>query len=256
MSLSNWQFAFNSYTVGAGTAHSVQAVDGLESLPSLRTADSSRGYIDGDLSGKDFYAGRTITIDIVTKGDGSHSALYYYKLLQAAWAPQLMGDAASLTLFQFRLGDANTYRAYGRVRGNETALDMAFGAGAPIRSRFTLYFPDPRYYGDTLQSAGPANSLTIVNNGWANTCPVVTISSPPSSFSLSSLYGTMNFGNVPAHDVVVDLQNRTILCNLSPARNILLGSSQWIYFPGGTATLVYTGTGSNKISATWRDAYL
>lgn len=74
-SLTNYSFAWNDYIFGAGTAHPISDVQGLEALPAIRNQDDNRGYSDGMFSGNDFLAGRTITMSIVTLASSSTAAI-------------------------------------------------------------------------------------------------------------------------------------------------------------------------------------
>lgn len=261
-SLNPYQMAFNDFVIGAGTQWVIESVDGLMSLPPLRIQDDNRGYLDGSYSGRDFYDGRTITVTILTLGDSNHSAQYYYRQLQAAWIPQQLGYPSVLGTFQFKMdAGSNLNLMYGRVRSNETLVDPEYTFGY-IRSTFTLYFPDPRYYNNTLNTATVGSSqVAITNNGWAYTCPTVTIASPSSSFSLvyyvsgSSVY-TMNFTNVTtSSSITIDLLQRTVVQGSTSARNTF-SSGDWItvqpYSMGATTMSLSSGSAS----VTWRDAYI
>ena len=74
-SLTNYAFAWNDYLFGAGTAHPISDVQGLEALPGIRNQDDNRGYSDGMFSGNDFLAGRTITMSIVTLSSSSTASI-------------------------------------------------------------------------------------------------------------------------------------------------------------------------------------
>ena len=264
MSLSPYQVSFNSFAVGAGTPYVVESIDGLMSLAPLRTQDENRGYIDGSYSGRDFYDGRTITLSILTIGDSTHSAQYYYRQLQAAWVPQQLGYPSYLGLFQFQMDSlAPTMRMYGRVRTNDTVVDPEYTYGY-IKSTFTLYFPDPRYYNDTASTASiSSSSVAVTNNGWAYTCPTITIASPSASFTINYLIsgigaGSMGFSNVvTGQSMTIDLLQRTITQGsaATPSRNTFT-SGDWIaiqpYALGATSMNITSGT----MSVTWRDAYI
>jgi hypothetical protein len=74
-SLTNYSFAWNDYVFGAGSAHPISDVQGLEALPAIRNQDDNRGYSDGMFSGNDFLAGRTITMAIVTLSSSSTASI-------------------------------------------------------------------------------------------------------------------------------------------------------------------------------------
>jgi hypothetical protein len=74
-SLNNYSFAWNDYVFGAGSAHPVSDVQGLEALPGIRNQDDNRGYSDGMFSGNDFLGGRTITMSMVTLASSSTASI-------------------------------------------------------------------------------------------------------------------------------------------------------------------------------------
>jgi hypothetical protein len=74
-SLANYSFAWNDYVFGAGSAHPISDVQGLEALPGIRNQDDNRGYSDGMFSGNDFLAGRTITMTMVTLSSSSAASI-------------------------------------------------------------------------------------------------------------------------------------------------------------------------------------
>ena len=264
MTLSAYQVSFNSFTVGAGTPYVVESIDGLMSLPPLRVQDENRGYIDGSYSGRDFYDGRVVTLTILTIGDSNHSAQYYYRQLQAAWVPQQLGYPSALGLFQFQMDAAATpMRMYGRVRSNETLVDPEYTYGY-IQSTFTLYFPDPRYYNETASTATVGSGATaITNNGWAYTCPTITIASPSSSFTITyyvsgTSTGTMGFSNVnTGASMTIDLLQRTIVQGIAatPSRNTFT-SGDWISIQPYALGATTLSLSSGSMSVTWRDAYI
>lgn len=104
MTLSIYQYQFTPngsstpFVWGAGTPYAVENIDGLGGSSPIRNEDDNRGYIDGSFSGRDFYDARTVTFDILITGDGSHSAQYYYKQLQASLYPQPTGYYQTLML--------------------------------------------------------------------------------------------------------------------------------------------------------------
>ena len=257
MPLSPYQFTFNGLTFGAGTPYVVTSVFGLAGMMPLRTQDDNRGYSDGTWSGRDFYDARTVDISLLITGDGTYSAQYYYNLLQTALAPQQLGYPSELKTFQFQLSaDTGPKRMTGRVRALQTNVDPEFTYGY-ILTTATFYFPDPRYYDETQQTASGSSAVSVLNNGWATTCPTITIASPSASFTITdSLTGTvMAFANVSTgYSVVIDLLNKTVQNN-GYARNILTSATtDWLYVPG-KSTGSWTSTGGS-MSIAWRSAYV
>lgn len=257
MPLSPYQFEFNGLTFGAGTPYVVTLVSGLAGMMPLRVQDDNRGYQDATWSGRDFYDARTVEMTILITGDKTYSAQYYYNALQAAFAPQELGYPDQLKTFKFQLStDTGPKRLSGRVRALDTLVNPEFTYGYIVTAA-TFYFPDPRYYDETQQTATGSSAVAVANNGWATTCPVITIASPSSSFTISdTLTGlSMAFANVSTGSpVIIDLLNRTIQNN-GYARNILTSATTgWLYVPG-KSTGSWTSTGGS-MSIAWRSAYV
>lgn len=259
MTLSNYQYSWNGFTFGAGTPYIVEEVDGLVTTAPLRVQDDNRGYIDGTLSGRDFYDARTITFKLLIIGDSSHNAQYYFYQLKQNIVPQTLGYPSSLGLLQFALpGWTGNLQILGRIRNVESVIDPEWAIGY-IPVTVEIYCPDPRYYDDTAV-VGTASTVGVANNGWATTCPTIYIASPSSSFILTAIaagttIATMNFQNVTtSSDVTIDLLNRTITQGGVAARNIMQYSTGWLYAPAGLTTNFTINTGTMQV--TYRSAYI
>jgi len=263
----NYQFQFNGINFGAGTPYAITNIDGLGGTSPLRIQDDNRGYIDGSYTGRDFYDARTITFDFIVTGDGSHTAQYYYKQLQAALAPQQLAyyvdptlgidPALSLQLFQFQLNADTGYKQMrARSRGLVTSINPEFTYGY-IVCQATFYCPDPRYYDDTA-TVSTGTSVTLTNTGWATSCPVIKITSPNSSGTITDGTVTMSFNSVPtSSSLTIDLLQRVIYSGQTPTRNLMLASSTgWLSLAptySGSATWVST---VGSMSVTSRNAYV
>lgn len=266
MTLGNYTFVFNGLTIGAGTNYLVSNVEGLGGTSPLRIQDDNRGYLDGSYSGRDFYDERTVYFDVTVLGDNSTTAQANYKTLQNAFAPQPLGyyvdptgytpSSQQLQLFQFRLnGNTGDKQMYGRSRGLTTPVDADFAYGY-IKTRIMMSFPDPRYYDDTATTV-TGSSVTMTNNGWAISCPVITIASTAGgSGSITDGTTTMVFANMSAgHNLTVDLLQRVVYYDGVPARNYLTAASNgWLQLnPNSTTTFTST---IGSMSIPYRSAYV
>jgi hypothetical protein len=266
MTLSNYQITFNGLTIGSGTQYQITNYDGLGGTAPLRIQDENRGYIDGSYSGRDFYDERTVTIDMLVLGDASHSAQYYYQLLQSAFAPQSVGlyvdptgntpTASQLQLFTYRLtSDTGDKRLYGRARGLTTPIDADFTYGY-IVTQAQFSFPDPRYYDDT-GTTKTGTSFTLSNSGWAISCPVITIASCNASGTITDGTSTMSFsGLTAAHALTIDLLQRVVYYDGYPARNFMTSASTgWLQINPNTSSVTWTST-VGSMSVTYRNAFI
>jgi hypothetical protein len=281
-----YSFAFNNQVFGGeGSPYQILSVDGLESLPGIRNQDDNRGYADGMFSGRDFLAGRTISIIFQTFGNALGSAQVNYNTIQSVLLPQTSGT----TPLYFKLPASPTQEQFinARVRGLRTTLDPNYTYGM-ITSQVEFFCPDPNYYNNNLQTATMAylpptgrtynrvynliytpatnNISTSVNNiGWATTYPTINIYGP----IIDPVIGNATTGNsltfnctLTGSDVLtVDLYNKLITLNGTSARN-LLASGTWFGAPPGQSIFTLTGqAGSQTVNQTqaiinWYSAYI
>ena len=266
MTLANYQFQFGSYVFGgAGSVTQIDEVDGLESLPDIRNQDDNRGFNDGMFTGNDFLGGRQVTITMKTFAGNGNSAQQNFRLLQNAMLPQRTGT----TPLYFQLATTDGPKVINvRVRGRQTLVDPDYTYGY-IRSQYTLFAPDPKYYSDpyistsllpsvalgrtydrtyNLEYGGGSAGATVVNSGNVTTYPVITISGPITDPTISNQttgqYITVNTTLTVADVLIIDLYEKTITLNGSAARNLLVGNSQWFGCAPGNTVISFTGSGT------------
>ena len=282
-SLNNYSFAFNGFVFGgAGSPYQITSVDGLEGLPTLRVQDADRGYQDGMFSGRDFLNGRTITMTMLILSGGGNTAFQNFNTLQQNLQPQQTGT----TPLQFQLSPASGLQYINaRVRAAKATVDPEYTYGY-IKAQYDFFCPDPRYYDNGVQAAtmtyttplgrtyprvypltfgGGSNTqfATVINSGWTNTYPLISIYGPVTNPVIGSITAnaSLNFSyTMAASDVIsIDLLNRTILLNGNPARNLLLGSSTWFNAAVGINQFYFTGSGTTAGTTTasvqWNNAY-
>jgi len=283
-SLNNYSFAFNGFVFGGGNSpYQITSVEGLEALPGIRNQDDNRGYFDGMFSGRDFLGGRTIVVNLqILAGNGS-SAQTNFNFLQAALVPQQTGT----TPLQFQLSSADNLQfVNARVRARVSAVDPNYTYGY-ILAQITFFCPDPNIYDNTVQTGVmavtvPAGRIynrsynltygggsqtqlvNVTNQGWATTYPQITIQGPIINPIIGNLTTgqslNFNYTMVTGDVFVIDLLNRTILLNGAPARNLLLGTSNWFAAPPGTSQYFFSGLGSiygvTNATVQWNNAYI
>ena len=279
----NYSFSFNNQTFGgAGSPYQILEVNGLEGLPGIRNQDDNRGYADGMFTGRDFLAGRTITITFLTLASTGASAQANFNTIQRALLPQTSGT----TPLYFLLSNAESEQVINaRVRALRTTVTPEYTYGY-IVSQVEFFCPDPNYYNSNTQTltltytpplgrtynrvynlvygGGSATlSGTVNNSGWATTYPTITIVGPVidpevgNATSGDTLYLTGTYSS--ADTIVVDLYNKLITLNGNAARNIL-DSGTWFGAAPGNNTFTFFGTGTlnNVTSATitWQSAFI
>jgi phage-related protein len=281
--LNPYSFAFNGFVFGGGNSpYQVLQIDGLEALPALRVQDSDRGYQDGMFSGRDFFSGRTITVTVQILSGAGLSAQANYNLLRAALQPQQTGT----TPLQFQLsGGENLQFINARVRKAISTIDPDYTYGK-IKAQFEFFCPDFRYYDNTIQTVtlgatsplgrsynrtynmtfgggSQTNTAAVTNNGNTTTYPIITIYGPVTNPVVGSTTSgqnlSFNYTMIQSDVISIDLQNKTILLNGNPARNLLLGSSQWFAAPVGTSNYYFSGgnviIGQTSATVQWNNAY-
>ena len=278
-----YQFEFNGQAFGgAGSPYQIQSVDGLESLPSIRNQDDNRGYNDGMFTGRDFVSARTISIIFNTFASPSASAQANYNTIQQALLPQTSGTSP----LYFKLSNAaGEQLVYARVRTLRTTVDPNYTYGY-ITSQVEFYAPLPYYYDSTLNTlsmtigsglgrvynrtynltytTGSAPYTVVNNAGWANAYPTITFNGPVTN----PIFGNVTqgeyiylYGNfVDTDSVVINLQDKLITLNGNPARNLMLGGSEWFSASPGNNNFFWYGTGTlagtTAVSVSWRNAYI
>jgi phage-related protein len=281
--IANYSFSFNNQVFGgAGSPYQILAVDGLEGLPGIRNQDDNRGYADGMFTGRDFLAGRQITITFQVTGSTGASAQANLNTLQRALLPQTAGT----TPLYFILSNADTEQVINaRVRGMSVSVDPNYTYGY-ITGQVIFFCPDPRYYSSNIQTAtllyspptgriynrtynltyggGSATITTnIANNGWTDTYPTITLNGPITNPTVGNFTqnAALNF-NVTlssSDSFVIDLYNKLITLNGQPARNTLI-SGEWFSASPGNNSYYLTGTGTlagtTQAVVTWQSAYI
>jgi phage-related protein len=279
-----YSFAFNGQVFGgADSPYQILSVDGLESLPGIRNQDDNRGYHDGMFTGRDFLAGRTITIIFNTFGNNLGSAQTNYNTIQRTLLPQTSGT----TPLYFKFPNIPTSEQFvnARVRGLRTSVDPNYTYGY-ITSMVEFFCPDPNYYDSNFQTAnmlisaalgrtynrefnytyggGSSSVTTTINNiGWATTYPTITIQGPITNpiIGNTTTGNTLNFtGTYTALDTLeIDLYNQLITLNGVAARNLLI-SGTWFDAPPGNSNFFFTGSstlaGTTQATVSWYSAYI
>jgi phage-related protein len=218
-------------------------------------------------SGRDFYAGRTISIIVLVLGSGNNSAQVNLQTLQRALLPQQSGTTPLYFYLPGTPGNI-TQVINARVRAFQTSIDPNYTYGY-IVARVEFFCPNPTYFNSNAQTAilgyfpptgrvyDPATlvkTTTVTNNGWATTYPLITLNGPIDNPILGNETTNeyLNFTvSMSSSDVlVVDLYNKLITLNGVSARN-LLTSGVWFAAPPGNSVFTLEGDpGSTVINET------
>lgn len=271
----DYNITFGGLTIGTGTSFLIQNSTGLEDLPDLRSGDTARAYMHGEVPGLDLASGRRIVIDlIVVGGSAFHTNV---ELLKNA---AMVASSESTLTFQLPSRLERSLRA--RCRRRSIPVSMAYGyrsGNASLEFRAT----DPRIYdlafttqaialpsaatGLTFNapapfvfgSAGTGGVITVTNSGnfpapWVATVigpvtnPVLTCNGQAVTFN-----GTVNAGET----LVIDSLGRSVLLNGTASRySWVAATSAWFELPVGSSSVNFgatSGTGTCNFSyrSTW-----
>jgi len=263
-SLNNYQFSFNGFNFGgAGSPYQIEMVDGLETLPPIRSQDDNRGFNDGSYSGRDFLDGRTVIMTIGVYADATHSSSQNLQTFKNS----VISQATGIGYLQFQLGADRTIRwLNARVRKVTTTIDpdYTYGKGKIV---VEFFCPDPVMYGGvpgtpTTGSLAIGGTLAITNSGNFITYPTITITGQTAagliianntlSLSLTSKYVTTSLPDI----VVLDLYNKYITFNGNSARAFITNNSLWFGASPGADVFSATGSGAGTIAVSWYSAWI
>lgn len=278
-----YTFAFNGWLFGGpGQGVQVLNIDGLEDVPTLRTQDESRGYSDGQFSGRDFLNGRSIVTTLQIMSDSVNPMQTYLLQLKN----NLLSQTTGLGTLQMYLPNRGVQRVYARVRRRNIDIDPDYVYGRAT-AKVEFFCPDPRIYNDietsstfvanagslrtynrtynlTYSIAAAATGFTTVTQvgnyeTWpvftitgACTAPVITNVTTGQTLTFPSL--TMSAGDT----LTVNSDLRTVLLNGGAARNLLGNTSAWWSLPPNVATTftLSAAAGTPSATITFRDAYI
>jgi hypothetical protein len=208
---STQQGQWREFFYGPGTDYPVSEITGIDDMAPIRTADIPRPQSDGDWSGTDQVAPRTIIMTLGIRGTSGSDLEAKRKAAQFELSP-------SRTVTE-RLVLTDGRMVYGKLRRYAMPSDMAndWRIG---ELHLEFYCPDPRVYTGDLQSATlTAGSARLTGRTYvrgytaASNAPNYVAPKgwqyPPTSQMVSQTQ-LRNTGNVPAP---VDATLRGILLN-------------------------------------------
>jgi hypothetical protein len=287
VSLSPFQYAYNGLTFGAGTDVQVSGIPvGLRDLPPVRTGDVPKSRQHGVIAGKNYFADRVIQYKVEVFAPRSHTFEQTVASVSAAF-PNVTDPAFLLPLsFNLSAEWSEARQVWCRPTKTNVPIDPTYGVQHMV-GMLELRAPDPLIYSLTRHSvsaglpsptaglhfpvtfpatfgASTGGSMVAVNAGTENTYPVVTITGPCTTPSVS-LASTGQFLTVSltlgaSDTLVIDMGARTITLNgtASRANQIVTGSSWW-GLPPGSNTIGVSSQDSASVAAlftcAWYDAW-
>lgn len=276
-------------TMGPGTNYIIENWDGYGST-AYRTSDDPAPLDHGEWTGPEYLTGRSLTLDVVVRGDTEEEAVTNADLLIGAWYLDTRTDGYGATLpLTVKLPGRDERILFGRPRRIKCDTDKISGTNVPAKLEY--FAPDPRWYSSTLHSqgitynssasgrgynspasgrsydygyggGGQSNAVTITNAGTFNTLPSVRITGPavnPYIFNETTgetLYLTYSLPSGEYLDI--NFKNRTVLLNGTASR-YYAKSGEWFELVPGANQIRFglsTTDWTPQVSMTWRDAWL
>jgi hypothetical protein len=268
-SLAPYQFWFNGFTFGPGTALEIKKINGAD-MPTVRTGDSGRPRDHGLFVGLDVMGGNELTLE----GDLQTDNVSFAHAWQALAAATVPGGTIESPLYM-ALPGYGTLVSMRRVRKRNMPIDITFALGNLAAVTFLFAASDPRFYSTPTasQSATPpgtssgftfpltfplsfgggsaAGVISVTNSGNIESRPILTVEGPCTnpSITLASVEGSPNltFGlAMNAGDKLVlgtDLHTATYYTagsTIGATRlYALVAGSQWFTLGPGVSTLQF-----------------
>ncbi|MET8691730.1 hypothetical protein ABZV65_04190 [Streptomyces bauhiniae] len=200
--LDDWTCEYRGLVMGApDSAISIVAVDGLLSLPDVRTADLTLIQRDGVLAGEDYLGGRTVTVTLEVYGRDREEFTSALNDLQVA----LTAGGAEEFPFRFRFpGAAADQTAYvmARVRRRSAPLDLNF-AYMTCNLAFEVFATSPLITGDAPRSVAVRSlKRSVVPSGFVPPALVPWQIRSQGSAEVDPVSRFTQYGSVPARPTI------------------------------------------------------
>ncbi len=237
------QLSYNGTVLGQ-TGITIEDVQGLDSLPDIRTYDKDRALVDGQFSGRDLLSKRAITVTGNVWGNDATELRSRLTALTDATVPQ----PAELPLVAQLPGYPFTQlviKCRCRKRDIDNNIDYGRGDFAPYALLFEA--TDPRIYDSVQQSAATAAAVTGGGLDFPLTFPL--------SFGGTGTSGVIqaqNTGNywTPWTATVTGPCTNPQFENQTTGQiiraDLTLGATDTLYFNADLSTIVLNGTATRK----------
>lgn len=199
--LKRWTCSYGGLVIGAqGSAVQVSEVDGLLSLPDVRSADLELVQRHGLWAGTDYMGGRSLSLTLQLVADTPAGFSRAVTDVQAAFSPTASEKAFSF-VFPGVAADAEAFVMV-RPRKRSGVLTSRFVTGS-VEMVVELFATDPYIYADQFQTITLRSAVRGVVDGGLSvpfTVPfTVERSSPGPSDPMARFFGR---GSVPARPTI------------------------------------------------------
>lgn len=256
--LDDWTCEYGGLVIGVpDSAVSLAQVDGLLSLPEIRTSDLTLIQQHGLRPGDDYLGGRSVTLTLEVY-DSDRDA--YAKALNQVFAAFRPARPESPLRFRFPgLTADRTAYVMARPRNRGGTLDLAFAYGV---ATFTveLVATDPHLYGDQLRTARVTSAEPSLVTQWGAVParPVVAVTGARNPVLTNSSTGD-HFGLTYTGAFTIDSAAERVTSDTgADLSGLITAGSVWPELSAGEHRLVLATADPAPATAvlTWRDAWV
>ena len=276
--MNNWEFQYNSLTLGGTTSFPLNSLTGL-SPPDSRVDEVVRMDAHGSFIYAEFLEARRITMQGEILDDPTTNFESLVTLWRAAFAPQ----PAPLPL-SYQLPGGEAKRIYCVPTRRDLPIDFDYNIG---RGTFLveLLAEDPRIYSDTPSSSstqvfvaegvdfsvdfsfsfggGTGGVVQCTNNGSYFSPPVIRFTGPCTNPKVRNLstneHIRLETVIASGHYLEVDVKERTVVADDGGSRYAYLDmSSIWWELGPGTSAIEFTAEAASGalMNISWRGAWI
>lgn len=257
------------------------SIAGLET-PTIRTSSGNYAGRDGGYIGAQYFSARAITIQGTVFSSNVAVLEQTRRELQSALLSQRTGAANPVTV-DIVTNAGTSYTVYANL------LDFQMPIGRSIfKSPFKieLLASDPTIYSSQnavvpitvpkvsgggftmpfdmpIVFAAGAQPTTVTNEGTVAVYPIIALTglmtNPVITNTTTELFLGLNITTASTDEVIINMQQRTVLLNGSSIfGDVTAGSSWWSLMPGGNAISLTSASGSDTVSSTvtWQSGYM
>jgi hypothetical protein len=266
--VADYQYEYSGLLMGSGTPYIMEKVEGLYSLPDLRSRDSDRQDEHGVYPGVDLLSSRRILLRVALN---EVDATEVESLLANAGRAFRPGTVEESFVFQRPAqGGKRFVLAKTKRRSFDAEVDWKYTRGKG-RGTVELQASDPRIYSLTLKSAqvamasgtSAAGDLVVTNEGDFDTWATITIGGPTVDPRIQNADDDAREIKLQVtfttETLVIDLKRKTVTVDGVDRYDVVRNDSQWWKIQPGTNTIKYnrTGTtGSSLLVVEHRDTWI
>ncbi|WP_172385209.1 hypothetical protein [Streptomyces sp. MNP-20] len=262
--LDDWTCEYGGLVVGRpDSAISLVAVDGLLSLPDLRTADLTLVQRHGLYPGDDYMNGRALTLTLEVYGRTREEFTDALSSVYAAFRPAEREKALRFRFPGVAGGRAGFVNVRPRKRSSPLDLNFMHHVSNVV---LELAATDPYIYGDVLREytlaspwEGSDPKLRFTQAGSVPALPVIRLDNAKNIVLTDEITGAF-FGLTYGGNATVDAAMQTVLSDAgTPLEDRITPGSTWPEYGFGEHRLTLTSEAQTRpttAAITWRDRWV